>query len=383
MNYVMQTGRDAMTDTLEELHHIAQDLESLVAESCRKEIRQPLERLDQAVRDIRKASSGSWFGYQASVYTSDLQPPDYRARFDPDVGLNPYGMQLYGSWRKYGYQEIKKAVFQLAGNPDMKLALAFNDKASNKFRDHKFTLLSILDVEIRNSPSPLLSDLKEEVDELSLKTDSEFVDSWRPKSRTTSDKRAVGQTIQTPPHLSIDAKAKATEHTMRAVTGLEELTRQIISHLSRQRSHQQSSVASGTTVFIGHGRSHIWRELKDFLKDQLGLPVEEFNRVPVAGVSITDRLSEMLDSAAIAFLVMTGEDEQPSGELRARENVVHEAGLFQGRLSFKRAIVLLEDGCDKFSNNAGLVHIGFPKDNIKAAFQDIRGVLEREGVLSE
>ena len=80
---------------------------------------------------------------------------------------------------------------------------------------------------------------------------------------------------------------------------------------------------------------------------------------------------------------MTGEDEQPCGELRARENVVHEAGLFQGRLGFKRAIVLLEDGCAKFSNNAGLVHISFPKNNIKAALQDIREVLEREGVLHE
>ena len=88
----------------------------------------------------------------------------------------------------------------------------------------------------------------------------------------------------------------------------------------------------------------------------------------------------MLDSASIAFLVMIGEDEQPTGELRPRENVVHEAGLFQGHLGFNRAIVLLEDGCEKFSNNAGLVHINFPKNNIRAAFQDIREVLDREGV---
>ena len=154
-------------------------------------------------------------------------------------------------------------------------------------------------------------------------------------------------------------------------------------HLSRQRIHQQMDQSTGEWVFIGRGRSPVWRELKDFLKDKLGLPVEEFNRIPAAGVSITERLSEMLNSATIAFLVMTGEDEQPSGELRARENAVHEAGLFQGRLGFKRAIVLLEEGCGKFSNNAGLVHISFPRDNIKAAFQDIREVLEREGVLSE
>ena len=89
----------------------------------------------------------------------------------------------------------------------------------------------------------------------------------------------------------------------------------------------------------------------------------------------------MLDSASFAFLVMTGEDEQLDGELRPRENVVHESGLFQGRLGFRRAIVLLEDGCEKFSNNAGLGHINFPKGNIRAAFEDVRKVLQREGIL--
>ena len=94
-------------------------------------------------------------------------------------------------------------------------------------------------------------------------------------------------------------------------------------------------------VFIGHGRSPTWRELKDIVEDRLRLPVDESNRVPVAGVTNIARLSEMMDAATLALLVMTGEDEQPDGKLRARMNVVHEAGLFQGRLGFSRAIVLL------------------------------------------
>jgi predicted nucleotide-binding protein len=78
---------------------------------------------------------------------------------------------------------------------------------------------------------------------------------------------------------------------------------------------------------------------------------------------------------------MTAEDEQPDGQKRARENVVHEVGLFQGRLGFERAIILLEDGCAEFSNTHGLAQIRFPKGNIDAAFEKIRGVLEREGLL--
>lgn len=90
----------------------------------------------------------------------------------------------------------------------------------------------------------------------------------------------------------------------------------------------------------------------------------------------------MLNDAAIAFLVMTAEDEHSDGTTHARENVVHEAGLFQGKLGFPKAIILLEEGCKEFSNIAGLGQIRFPSGNIKAAFEGIREVLEREGLLS-
>ena len=133
-------------------------------------------------------------------------------------------------------------------------------------------------------------------------------------------------------------------------------------------------------IFIGHGHSPIWRELSHFLEKRLNLSVEEFNSVPIAGISTTNRLEEMLGAAAFAFLIMTAEDEGPDGRLHARMNVIHEAGLFQGRLGFKKAVILLEEGCEEFSNIHGLGHIGFPKNNISAKFEKIREVLEREGL---
>ena len=133
----------------------------------------------------------------------------------------------------------------------------------------------------------------------------------------------------------------------------------------------------GTNVFIGHGRSADWRILKDFVKDRLRLPCDEFNRVPVAGMTNIARLAEMLDAAAIAFLIMTAEDDMADGSQQARMNVIHEVGLFQGRLGFSKAIVVLEDGCVEFSNIAGLGQIRYPKSNIRAAFEEIRQVLER------
>jgi predicted nucleotide-binding protein len=134
-------------------------------------------------------------------------------------------------------------------------------------------------------------------------------------------------------------------------------------------------------VFIGHGHSDCWKELRDFLRDRLDLGWEEFNRIPAAGKNTQSRLVEMLDGVDFAFLVMTPEEEDASGGLRARDNVIHEIGLFQGRLGFERAVILLEEGCEEFSNITGLTQIRFARGNLMAKSDDIRRVLEREGLL--
>ena len=134
-------------------------------------------------------------------------------------------------------------------------------------------------------------------------------------------------------------------------------------------------------IFIGHGRSALWRVLKDFLQDTLDLSWEEFNRDTAAGLATTERLSEMLSSACFAFLVMTAEDKHEDGTAHARENVIHEVGLFQGKLGFRKAIILLEEGCEEFSNIKGLTQIRFPRGDVLARSEEIRRVLKREGIM--
>jgi hypothetical protein len=136
-------------------------------------------------------------------------------------------------------------------------------------------------------------------------------------------------------------------------------------------------------IFIGHGHSWVWRDLKDFIVERLGLPYDEFNAQSVAGLPNVKRLSQMLNDAAFAFLVMTAEDERADGGMQARMNVIHEVGLFQGRLGFEKAIVLLEEGCEEFSNIAGLGQIRFPPGEISAKFEEVRRVLEREAVIPQ
>ena len=152
---------------------------------------------------------------------------------------------------------------------------------------------------------------------------------------------------------------------------------------TQQSTNQNTMNNENKKIFIGHGGSPMWRELKDFIEDTLKLPCAEFNRISAAGEFTGDRLKEMLEESCMAFLIMTGEDEQADGSLRARENVIHEVGLFQGRLGFKRAIILLEKGCQEFSNIHGLGQIRFSKGKIEETFGGIIKVLQRENIKGE
>lgn len=131
-------------------------------------------------------------------------------------------------------------------------------------------------------------------------------------------------------------------------------------------------------IFIGHGRSDQWRELKDHLHDKHGFTIESYETGARAGHSIRDILEEMVEASSFAVLVLTGEDEQADGGLRARQNVIHEAGLFQGKLGFPRAIMVLEDGVEPFSNVQGVQYIRFSKKNIKETFGEVLATLRRE-----
>lgn len=135
---------------------------------------------------------------------------------------------------------------------------------------------------------------------------------------------------------------------------------------------------SRVTVFIGHGRDPAWRELSDCLEKQHSIGTEAFEFAANAGHATRSILERHLGGASFAALVMTAEDEHADGTAHARENVIHEAGLFQGRLGFDRGIVLLEDGCSEFSNIHGIQQIRFPRGRIRGTIGELLATLRRE-----
>lgn len=288
-----------------------------------------------------------------------------------------------GNWREYGFDDVVAYIMKEAGNPNIDALDSTVEETREFFEEAHSILLSRLSNAVRRLPDDkFLGDLLEQAKKLKLFDASDFANYWKPSGQLISrDMLAIEKGLNTPPHLSVSARIMATEHPFHACKELGKIAQRAASHLSDQEDKAAQQERIGTNVFIGHGKASAWKDLRDFIRDRLHLPWDEFNRVPVAGVTNIARLSQMIDGAAIAFLIMTAEDEQADGSLRARMNVVHEAGLFQGRIGFERAIVLLEEGCEEFSNIQGLGQIRFQKGNISAAFEEIRLVLEREGLI--
>ena len=371
-----------MSEPHKELLEIADTTDRLVERGRQPNVREPLGQLENAADETAKAWSGSWLGYHAYVYYQGLRSRPPGAHFSRQWGIRDrFASNTTGDWKEFDPALVEAAIHERAGNPDLGASHDLCEEAAREFESHKMNALSV--IESVSSPDSYLKRLGGELNNLRIVGRSDALNALMPSGKViSSDLLALSQGLWIPPHISVLAQVMEIRWTLETVEKLAKLTRQSGSHLLRRQRQSRRFETVGTNVFIGHGRSLIWRELKDFIEDRLRLPVDEFNRVPVAGVTNIARLSEMLDAAAIAFLVMTGEDEQPAGELRARMNVIHEAGLFQGRLGFARAIVLLEEGCEEFSNIAGLGQIRFPPGNIGAAFEEIREILEREGVLS-
>ena len=139
---------------------------------------------------------------------------------------------------------------------------------------------------------------------------------------------------------------------------------------------ESDNIDAKPVIFIGHGQSQVWRDLKDHLKDKHHYNVETFESGVRAGHETRDVLESMLNRSSFALLVLTKEDETHDGKMRARQNVIHETGLFQGKLGFARAIVLLENGTEEFSNINGIQQIRFA--SIDQTFGDILAILKRE-----
>lgn len=370
-----ERGRE-LTST--DLFKIANELDAYIEYDSKE-----ADALIEAASEIGKSWSGSWLGYHSCIYYENFEDPPPGAVFSQEWGLmDSMSMGSRGSWHEYNFDDVVSLIYERANNPSIEELLESTRESEEAFDEAKASVLSIVHAGHDLENDKFLASLVKKIEDATLFDESDLIDYWRPKGQVISrDMVAIEKGQVIPPHFSVLAKANAATFPYKACKDLRKLIVRLASHIKNLEGKEVREERIGTNIFIGHGRSPDWREVKDFVSDRLQLPWDEFNRVPVAGVTNITRLAQMLEQASFAFLIMTAEDEQADGNHHARMNVIHEVGLFQGRLGFERAIVLLEDGCDEFSNIQGLGQLRFPKGNISAIFEDIRAILEREEII--
>jgi predicted nucleotide-binding protein len=342
-----------------------------------------IDSLTAAAKDVGKSWSGSWLGYHSRIYYQGFIVPPPGARFSQEWGFkNSYLAETKGNWAEFNFENVIAVINKKAGNPNIEAILAQGSGAKEAFEQAKSHVLSLVHSNFGSDRDKFLQSIIDKIESFKVSGESDFIRYFQPSGQTLSrDTVAIEKGRHTPPHIAVLAKALAAKSPFDSCSELKREISKLASHVQNLEDKAVKEERIGTNIFIGHGRSPFWRELKDFVDDRLGLPWDEFNRVPIAGITNINRLEQMLDKASFAFLVMTAEDEQADGNLHARMNVIHEVGLFQGRLGFERAIVLLEEGCAEFSNIQGLGQIRFPKGKISAIFEEVRQVLEREGIV--
>ena len=134
-----------------------------------------------------------------------------------------------------------------------------------------------------------------------------------------------------------------------------------------------ANAAARRRIFISHGHNELLRlRLKEFLTSRLGVEVMVLQEAPNRGLTIVEKLEEASERCCFAIILLTKDDEQPSGSSRARQNVIHELGFFQGKYGRERVVLLAERGVELFSNISGIVRVEFEKDHFEASFESIR-----------
>jgi predicted nucleotide-binding protein len=128
-------------------------------------------------------------------------------------------------------------------------------------------------------------------------------------------------------------------------------------------------------------------DVRRFVEQRCGIPVHEIDAATVADTQVAALMPRLLARSSFAICLLTGGSRSSPAEISARSradhHVVHQAGILQGRYGFGRVAILVEEGCDTFSNIAGLVRLHFPVGRVSSVFLELERMLQREGLMDE
>ncbi|MFZ3467855.1 TIR domain-containing protein [Streptomyces sp. 4.24] len=135
--------------------------------------------------------------------------------------------------------------------------------------------------------------------------------------------------------------------------------------------HLLQGLANDRSVILVKRRTgiHVWRS-------ENGKAVEDFHPQIVLA---DDQIEDATGAGDVFAAGLLAEDATGDGQLVARQNVIHEIGLFQGHYGFDRVIVLAEDGCESVPLPAEPYTSTFPRHAIDRTFWSVDRALQNQG----
>lgn len=331
-------------------------------------------KLEEEALRIGEAWCGSSMGEHADMYYADLQRIPSDALWDSEFGMHDgYGMNnTREQWEKRTAVEIKELIYRHGDTTEAE-ASRYADSLLEAFESAEGKLQVCLEEaqgEMQEATRVrLIENIEKQRGSLTTANDeaSKMAHGYMPAM--SRDARNFSMGVRVAGHFQILGGVRATQSLHYGVQKLREYAETLERAARRYKTKREGEAMAGSKVFIGHGHSDTWRAVKDYVTEDLGMEIEEFEQEGVAGLQIKDRLEKMFLNARWAILVVTA-DEADDGNPRA--NVIHEIGYAQGRLGWEQAIVLLENGCELPSNLNGTIYLPFDRNHVKQVFADLK-----------
>lgn len=116
---------------------------------------------------------------------------------------------------------------------------------------------------------------------------------------------------------------------------------------------------TGTKVFIIHGHDELLKKDLQLLLHRAGVTNIVLHEQPDKGRSIIDKLIEESIDSNYAIGILTPDDVNGDGQMRARQNVILEIGYFLGRLGKERVRMLVKEDIEIPSDLQGVLYQKF------------------------
>lgn len=127
------------------------------------------------------------------------------------------------------------------------------------------------------------------------------------------------------------------------------------------------------SIFISHGHNEtLLLKLQRFLENRMSRKTLVLSEFPSQGRTVVEKLEAAATKCGSAIVLLTKDDEMQDGGKRARQNVIHEIGFFQGKYGRQNVVLVAERGVELFTNISGIVRIDFESEHFESTFEPIR-----------